>query len=452
VLLLVKLNDKMRLGGSSFCQAYNQFGVDTPDVDNVHQLKALYQGVRKLSSKILAYHDISDGGLFVALCEMIFASHLGVEMALPNVSGSLNYLFNEEIGVVLQIRTSDLAEFKQQFADCCVQELGTINHSGSLKIVCGNEVLLEENRVDLQKVWSDTSYQIQKLRDNPACADSEFALIESEECLVEKLTFTPTEMPYLSGNTKPKAAILREQGVNGHLEMAAAFANAGFDAYDIHMDDLISGRQNLQDFQMLAACGGFSYGDVLGAGAGWAKTILFNNKLREQFAQFFARENTLSLGVCNGCQMMSLLAEIIPGAEEWANFRRNLSEQFEARLVNVKVADSPSLLLQGMAGSVLPVVVSHGEGRADFGGKAFDSTALQYVDSKGNPVDIYPLNPNGADNAAAGLTTKDGRATIMMPHPERTIRQVSLNWHKKPQNRIASAWFELFVNARRAFG
>ena len=452
VLLLVKLNDKMRLGGSSFCQAYNQFGGDTPDVDNVHQLKDLYNGVRKLSPKILAYHDISDGGLFAALCEMIFASHLGVKMALPNVSGSLNYLFNEEIGVVLQIRASDLAEFKQQFADCCVQELGTINHSGCLKIVCGNEVLLEENRVDLQKVWSDTSYQIQKLRDNPACADSEFALIESEECLVEKLTFTPTEMPYLSGNTKPKAAILREQGVNGHLEMAAAFANAGFDAYDIHMDDLISGRHHLQDFQMLAACGGFSYGDVLGAGAGWAKTILFNNKLREQFAQFFARENTLSLGVCNGCQMMSLLAEIIPGAEEWANFRRNLSEQFEARLVNVKVANSPSLLLQGMAGSVLPVVVSHGEGRADFGGKAFDSTALQYVDSKGNPVDIYPLNPNGADNAAAGLTTKDGRATIMMPHPERTIRQVSLNWHKKPQNRIASAWFELFVNARRAFG
>ncbi|MBR3482257.1 MAG: phosphoribosylformylglycinamidine synthase [Neisseriaceae bacterium] len=452
VLLLVKLNDKMRLGGSSFCQAYNQFGGDTPDVDNVNQLKALYNGVRQLSPKILAYHDISDGGLFAALCEMIFASHLGVKMALPNVSGSLNYLFNEEIGVVLQIRASDLAEFKQQFADCCVQELGTINHSGCLKIVCGNEVLLEENRVDLQKVWSDTSYQIQKLRDNPACADSEFALIESEECLVEKLTFTPTEMPYLSGNTKPKAAILREQGVNGHLEMAAAFANAGFDAYDIHMDDLISGRHHLQDFQMLAACGGFSYGDVLGAGAGWAKTILFNNKLREQFAQFFARENTLSLGVCNGCQMMSLLAEIIPGADEWANFRRNLSEQFEARLVNVKVADSPSLLLQGMAGSVLPVVVSHGEGRADFGGKAFDSTALQYVDSKGNPVDIYPLNPNGADNAVAGLTTKDGRATIMMPHPERTIRQVSLNWHKKPSNRIASAWFELFVNARRAFG
>ena len=452
VLLLVKLNDKMRLGGSSFCQAYNQFGGDTPDVDNVNQLKALYNGVQQLSPKILAYHDISDGGLFAALCEMIFASHLGVKMALPNVSGSLNYLFNEEIGVVLQIRASDLAEFKQQFADCCVQELGTINHSGSLKIVCGNEVLLEENRVDLQKVWSDTSYQIQKLRDNPACADSEFALIESEECLVEKLTFTITEMPYLSGNTKPKAAILREQGVNGHLEMAAAFANAGFDAYDIHMDDLISGRHHLQDFQMLAACGGFSYGDVLGAGAGWAKTILFNNKLREQFAQFFARPDTLSLGVCNGCQMMSLLAEIIPGAEEWANFRRNLSEQFEARLVNVKVANSPSLLLQGMAGSVLPVVVSHGEGRADFGGKTFDSTALQYVDSKGNPVDIYPLNPNGADNAAAGLTTKDGRATIMMPHPERTIRQVSLNWHKKPQNRIASAWFELFVNARRAFG
>ncbi|MBQ9683064.1 MAG: phosphoribosylformylglycinamidine synthase [Neisseriaceae bacterium] len=452
LLLLVKLNNTMHLGGSSFAQAYNQFGGDTPDVDNVNQLKALYNGVRKLSPKILAYHDISDGGLFATVCEMIFASHLGCEIKVPDVSGSLNYLFNEEIGVVLQIHASDLTEFKQQFADCCVQELGTINHSGSLKIVCGNEVLLEENRVALQKAWSDTSYQIQKLRDNPTCADSEFALIESEECLVEKPTFTPTELPYLSGNTKPKAAILREQGVNGHLEMAAAFHLAGFETYDIHMDDLISGRQNLQDFQMLAACGGFSYGDVLGAGAGWAKTILFNERLREQFAQFFQRQNTLSLGVCNGCQMMSLLADIIPGADNWANFRRNLSEQFEARLVNVKVANSPSLLLQGMAGSILPVVVSHGEGRADFGGKAFDSTALQYVDKQGNPVDIYPLNPNGADNAAAGLTTKDGRATIMMPHPERTIRQVSLNWHKKPQNRIASAWFELFVNARRAFG
>ncbi|MBR5941115.1 MAG: phosphoribosylformylglycinamidine synthase, partial [Neisseriaceae bacterium] len=452
VLLLVKLNNKMRLGGSSLAQAYNQFGGDTPDVENVNQLKALYNGVRKLSPKILAYHDISDGGLFAALCEMIFASHIGCEIAIPSLSGSLNYLFNEEIGVLLQIRENDLALFKQQFADCCVQELGTINHLDRLKIVCGNEVLLEENRVNLQKAWSDTSYQIQKLRDNPACAESEFALIASEECLVEQLTFTPTELPYLSSNTKPKAAILREQGVNGHLEMAAAFANAGFDAYDIHMDDLISGRHHLQDFQMLAACGGFSYGDVLGAGAGWAKTILFNNKLRDQFAQFFQRENTLSLGVCNGCQMMSLLSEIIPGAETWANFRRNLSEQFEARLVNVKVANTPSLLLQGMAGSILPVVVSHGEGRADFNGKAMDSTALQYVDSKGNPVDIYPLNPNGADNAAAGLTTKDGRATIMMPHPERTIRQVSLNWHKQVSNRTASAWFELFVNARRAFG
>ncbi|MBR0128451.1 MAG: phosphoribosylformylglycinamidine synthase, partial [Neisseriaceae bacterium] len=314
LLLLVKLNNTMRLGGSSLAQAYNQFGGDTPDVDNVHQLKELYNGVRQLSSKILAYHDISDGGLFATVCEMIFASHLGCEIEIPNLSGSLNFLFNEEIGVVLQIHQHDLDAFKQQFADCYVQELGTINHSGSLKVVCGNEVLLEENRVDLQKAWSDTSYQIQKLRDNPACADSEFALIESEECLIEKPTFTPTDLPYLSGSTKPKAAILREQGVNGHLEMAAAFHLAGFETYDIHMDDLISGRQNLQDFQMLAACGGFSYGDVLGAGAGWAKTILFNNKLREQFAQFFQRQNTLSLGVCNGCQMMSLLADIIPGA------------------------------------------------------------------------------------------------------------------------------------------
>ena len=481
LLLLVKLNDTMRLGGSSLAQAYNQFGGDTPDVDNVHQLKDLYNGVRKLSPKILAYHDISDGGLFATVCEMIFASHLGCEIKVPNVSGSLtrhserseeshqkdsslnaqndgivsgslNYLFNEEIGVVLQIHASDLTEFKQQFADCCVQELGTINHSGSLKIVQNEQVIFNENRVDLQKAWSDTSYQIQKLRDNPACADSEFALIESEECLIEKLTFTPTEMPYISGSTKPKAAILREQGVNGHLEMAAAFHLAGFDACDIHMDDLISGRQNLQDFQMLAACGGFSYGDVLGAGAGWAKTILFNERLREQFAQFFQRQNTLSLGVCNGCQMMSLLADIIPGADGWAKFNRNRSEQFEARLVNVKVANSPSLLLQSMAGSILPVVVSHGEGRADFGGKAFNSTALQYVDKQGNPTNIYPLNPNGADNAAAGLTTTDGRATIMMPHPERTIRQVSLNWHKKTSNRTASVWFELFVNARRAFG
>ena len=481
LLLLVKLNDAMRLGGSSLAQAYNQFGGDTPDVDNVHQLKALYHGVRKLSPKILAYHDISDGGLFATVCEMIFASHLGCEIEIPSVSGNLtrhserseeshqkdsslnaqndgivsgnlNYLFNEEIGVVLQIHARDLTEFKQQFAHCFVQELGTINRSGSLKIVCGNEVLLEENRVDLQKAWSDTSYQIQRLRDNPACADSEFALIESEECLIEKLTFTPTELPYLSGNTKPKAAILREQGVNGHLEMAVAFHLAGFETYDIHMDDLISGRQNLQDFQMLAACGGFSYGDVLGAGAGWAKTILFNNKLREQFAQFFQRQNTLSLGVCNGCQMMSLLADIIPGADNWANFRRNLSEQFEARLVNVKVANSPSLLLQGMAGSILPVVVSHGEGRADFGGKAFDSTALQYADKQGNSTNIYPLNPNGADNAAAGLTSKDGRATIMMPHPERTIRQVSMGWQKHTSERQSSVWFELFANARRAFG
>ena len=464
-----------RIGGSALAQVYKQVGDAAPDVDHAGHVQGFFATMQQLvaAGKVLAYHDRSDGGLLATLAEMLFASHIGVSIDIKQLvertaklAGHRNLhdtvlrtLFNEELGAVIQVKNADIPEVLEAFAvqGCCecVHVLGTTNSNGRLIIHNGKEVLLSEARLDLQKAWSETSYRIQKLRDNPACADSEFALIGEDKIagLFEELTFTPSEFSaaYLSAQNKPKAAILREQGVNGQVEMAAAFALAGFDAYDVHMSDLLSGRVHLRDFQTLVACGGFSYGDVLGAGAGWAKTILFHPQLREMFAAFFARPETLSLGVCNGCQMMSLLADIIPGAEGWARFKRNASEQFEARLSMVEIPSSPSVLLQGMAGSALPVVVSHGEGRADFGGKTPETIALRYIDGQGAPTERYPLNPNGSEYAVAGLTSRDGRATIMMPHPERVIRNVSLSWSPAARDQHASPWFELFRNARRAF-
>ena len=477
VLLLVDLGfGKARMGGSALSQVWNDLGGESPDID-ADTLKVFYEIMQQLvaEDKLLAYHDRSDGGLFATLAEMAFAGQTGLNIDLEEDFAmerlvenrcDQDILFNEELGAVIQIRHEDLhyvqALFEQhEFPEILYQigqpEIG----SGDLKI--GDTVFA---LADLQAAWQETSHQIQRLRDNPACADSEFALLADKERskLFANLSFDLKDdiaAPYLSGSLQPKIAILREQGVNGHVEMAAAFTRAGFQAVDVHMSDLLSGRADLADFQMLAACGGFSYGDVLGAGEGWAKTILFNDRLRDQFAEFFAHPDTLSLGVCNGCQMMSNLAEIIPGAEGWAKFKRNESEQFEARLSMVRVPKSPSLILGEMAGSALPVVVSHGEGRADFAhlGQPENQVpsslhiALQYTDGLGEVTQQYPLNPNGSPQGIAGITTADGRVTIMMPHPERVYRTAQMSWCPEEWKAFElGGWYRLFAAARKVLG
>ena len=477
VLLLVDLGfGKARMGGSALSQVWNDLGGESPDID-ADTLKVFYDIMQQLvaEEKLLAYHDRSDGGLFATLAEMAFAGRTGLNIDLEEDFAmerlvenrcDQDILFNEELGAVIQIRHEDLhyvqALFEQhEFPELLYQigqpEIG----SGDLKI--GETVFA---LADLQAAWQETSHQIQRLRDNPACADSEFALLADNKRskLFADLSFDLKDdiaAPYLSGSLQPKIAVLREQGVNGHVEMAAAFTRAGFQAVDVHMSDLLSGRADLTDFQMLAACGGFSYGDVLGAGEGWAKTILFNDRLRDQFAAFFARPDTLALGVCNGCQMMSNLAEIIPGADGWAKFKRNESEQFEARLSMVRVPKSPSLILGEMAGSALPVVVSHGEGRADFAhlGQPENQVpsslhiALQYTDGLGEVTQQYPLNPNDSPQGIAGITTADGRVTIMMPHPERVYRTAQMSWCPEEWKAFElGGWYRLFAAARKVLG
>ena len=473
VLLLVDLGfGKSRMGGSALGQVWNDLGGEAPDID-AGSLKTFYDLIQKLvaEDKLLAYHDRSDGGLFATLAEMAFAARFGFSVDLEedfamerlvNNLTDMDILFNEELGAVLQIHQSDLhyvqALFENADFSSVLYQLGTVKPE-SKQLAFGENVF---DLNDLQKIWQETSYQIQKLRDNPECADSEFALIGDEKAkLFADLTFDVKEdiaAPFISGSLKPKIAILREQGVNGHIEMAAAFKRAGFDAIDVHMSDLMVGRANLADMQMLAACGGFSYGDVLGAGEGWAKSILFHEKLRDQFAAFFANPNTLTLGVCNGCQMVSNLAEIIPNSNGWAKFKRNESEQFEARLSMVKVAQSPSLILSEMVGSALPLVVSPGEGCADFahlGGQMPSelNIALQYVDGLGAVTQQYPLNPNGSPQGIAGITTTDGRITIMMPHPERVYRTAQMSWLPESwRDSELSGWYRLFASARKVLG
>ena len=474
VLLFIDLGfGKARMGGSAFGQVYNNMTGDAPDLDDTGRLKDFYGVIQQLvaEDKLLAYHDRSDGGLFATLVEMAFAGRIGVNVDLTSLvtnqadvnEASIRTLFNEELGAVIQIAKQDVAAVEALFkeADLALHTVAAI--STDEKIVIRNQagIVLEQNRADLQHAWQETSHAIQRLRDNPACADSEFALIGDNErsALFADVKFDVNEdiaAPFVNSGAKPKIAILREQGVNGQIEMAAAFTRAGFDAYDVHMSDLMAGRVNLADFKMLAACGGFSYGDVLGAGEGWAKSILFHPALRDQFAAFFADPNTLTLGVCNGCQMVSNLAEIIPGTEAWPKFKRNLSEQFEARLSMVHVPKSASLILNEMQGSSLPVVVSHGEGRADFalhGGNisADLGIALQYVDGQNQVTQTYPLNPNGSPQGIAGVTNADGRVTIMMPHPERVYRAAQMSWKPEDWTEL-SGWYRLFAGARKALG
>jgi len=465
-LLLIDLGfGENRLGGSALAQTYKQVGDVPPDVDDALQLKAFFEVFQQLNSqgKIIAWHDRSDGGLFACLCEMAFAGHCGLNIQLDsmlndNDSDALSVLFNEEVGGVMQIRCDDLQDIEAAFgaADLagCVHELGRIYDEDQITINNNGIPVFSASRISLQQVWSETSYHMQRLRDNPECAQQEFdAIAQKDQGLNANLSFDINEdvtAPFIQTGVKPNIAVLREQGVNGQIEMAAAFDRAGFNAIDVHMSDILSGKISFDDFKGLVACGGFSYGDVLGAGEGWAKSILFNSRARDVFETYFNRDDTFSLGICNGCQMMANLKSLIPGAEHWPHFVRNNSEQFEGRFSLVEVMESPSILMQGMAGSTMPIAVAHGEGRAEYKSAEQRQNAksvMRFVDHNAKPTEVYPLNPNGSPEGLTGFCNDDGRATIMMPHPERVFRTVQHSWHPDDWQED-SPWMRMFRNAR----
>ncbi len=464
-LLLIDLaSGKCRMGGSALAQAYGVCGNEAPDVDAPLVIVKFIQQKQILTreGKILAYHDRSDGGLFTAACEMMFASHTGISLELHDVlpgKSLTEVLFNEELGVLLQVRRADAAQIARSFVSAgvpCVQ-IGLLNRDDALSVQIDGMEVLYERRIDLQRAWSETTYRMQALRDNADCARQEYdRLLDARDAgITPKLTFDPAQdiaAPFIAKGARPLVAILREQGVNGQIEMAAAFDRAGFAAVDVHMSDIIAGRVSLGGFKGFAACGGFSYGDVLGAGEGWAKSILFNERARGEFEAFFTRGDTFALGVCNGCQMMSNLHELIPGARDWPHFVRNKSEQFEARYVTLEVQKTASLFFKGMEGSRIPVVVAHGEGYAEFADEAALAAAqplvaLRFVDNTGAVTETYPLNPNGSPQGITGLTTPDGRFTILMPHPERVFRTVQNSYHP-PGWGEDGPWLRMFRNAR----
>ncbi len=462
-LLLIDLgNGRNRLGGSVLAQVHAQFGVEPADLDSAGQLRDFFAAIQALNEAglIRAYHDRSDGGLITTLCEMAFASHCGLEISLAGPLEDLNaFLFSEEPGAVIQVDESDFAQsmviLGRLGLEHIVHDLGHPIPGERLMVLCNGETVLDESLPGLQKLWSETSHAVQRLRDNPDCADQELeSLLDwKRPGLNPQLTFDPSEnpvAPMIATGARPTVAILREQGVNGHVEMAAAFDQAGFASVDVHMSDLLERRMSLNDFSGFVACGGFSYGDVLGAGRGWAKSILFQDELRRQFGSFLADEGKFALGVCNGCQMLAALRELIPGAASWPDFIGNDSEQFEARFSLVRVEDSPSVFFQGMAGSRIPVATAHGEGRADFQGDEIPSQliALRYVDSRGDATEHYPENPNGSPGGITGLCNTDGRVTILMPHPERTLRTVNFSWAPQEWS-DSSPWQRMFRNARR---
>ncbi len=466
--LLVHLDiadGRRRLGGSALAQAYAQLGNEPPDVDNALRLRSFFALVQTLhaSGKLLAYHDVSDGGLFATLVEMAFASRCGFDVFLDSTQDVLAALFAEELGAVVQVRDQDVDALVAAARDAGIAAtaIGAPERGKRVRIRWGNRVVLDESRADLHRAWSATTHAMQRLRDNPDAADQEHARLadETEPGITPHLTFDPAEdlaAPFVAHGARPRVAILREQGVNGHVEMAAAFTRAGFDAFDVHMTDVAAGQHSLGDFQGIVACGGFSYGDVLGAGEGWAKSILFHPRLRDAFARFFSRADTFALGVCNGCQMMSNLHEIIPGSRHWPHFVRNASEQFEARFVTLEVLRTPSLFFVGMEGSRIPVAVAHGEGYAQFRDAwqleaARPLVALRFVDNRGSSTQTYPFNPNGSPEGITGLTTADGRFTILMPHPERVWRTAQMSWHPEPWGE-RSPWYRMFANARRFLG
>jgi len=495
ILLFVDLAEgRKALGASALAQVFSQVGNVAPDVHDVQIMKDYYDAIEQLhdSGIVMAYHDRSDGGLFTTLVEMMFAGRCGINIMLDSLCAHshspsiLETLFNEELGAVFQVRKSDEINFHRCFATCgppdgLIKKIGSISpvHKQDLTIYHGAILIYRGARTTLQQRWASTSHHMQRLRDNPSCADAEHASIVAtkDPGLSYNLTFKPSDniLPFSSTlsnrfslTSKPRVAILREQGVNGHSEMAFAFMTAGFSAVDVHMTDLLSGRVSLSTFRGLAACGGFSYGDVLGAGRGWAMSILLHPETRKMFKDFFERKNTFTLGVCNGCQMLSQLKELIPGAEAWPTFVRNVSEQYEARVCMVQIQDtpaSPSVFLHGMAGSSFPVATAHGEGRAFFDGQDQNTAAqnlldkslvsLRYTSNDLKPTETYPANPNGSPLGIAGVRTPDGRVLALMPHPERTVLGGVGSWipqGKSEEWGSVGPWGRIFQSARRWVG
>ena len=466
-LILIDLGKgKNRLGASCLTQVFNQIGHHPADVDDPQSLRALFDAIQELNeqSLLLAYHDRSDGGLFATICEMSFAGHVGVTVQLDALGDDpIAALFNEELGAVMQVRHGDVEDVLSILREAGLAKhshvIGKLTDHDRISFTRAHHDVLSATRVEWLSQWMATSYRMQSLRDNPHCAREEYeALADAQDPgLHAKLSFDPQHdiaAPFIARGARPKVAVLREQGVNGHIEMAAAFDRAGFSAVDVHMSDIIGGRVTLKNFRGLVACGGFSYGDVLGAGRGWASTILHNLRAYQEFSAFFQRTNTFGLGVCNGCQMMSQLRELVPGAHHWPQFLRNTSEQFEARLVMAQVEPSPSILFAGMVGSRLPIVVAHGEGRAQF--STLDTAQrslkdqlipLRYVDNYGHHTERFPSNPNGSPLGITAVTNQDGRFTIMMPHPERVFRSLQFSW--RPDEWVGDGpWLRLFRNAR----
>ena len=459
-ILLIKLNDKNRLAGSIFSEVTESKYNSTPDIDNVDNFKKMFMSVQEMISNkaILAIHDISDGGLITSLIEMCFTKRVGMQVDLSGIDNINEQLFSEESGFAIQVKRENVNEIKTSLSNkgLIVKDIANLQKN-NFSIIQNKDELFNESIINLEKVWRETSHAIQSIRDNKEIADSELSLLDDKSFtgLITNVSFDESHIKNINiKSTKPRVAILREQGVNGQNEMAAAFCIAGFDAIDVHMQDLLEEKVFLKDFQGLAVCGGFSYGDVLGAGGGWSKTILFNNNVKDQFERFFNNKNTFTLGVCNGCQMLSNLKTIIPGASHWPTFERNFSDQFEARLVQVKVKKSDSYLLKDMNGWTLPVASAHGEGRANFIEKSLEELknnnqiALNFVDSNEQDTEKYPLNPNGSAEGITGLTGADGRITIMMPHPERVFRKLQMSWHPKNWKEF-SPWMQIFVNAKK---
>ena len=462
-ILHVKLNDKKRLAGSIFSQVTESQFQETPDIDDMQLLKIMFNTVQGLvaQNKILALHDISDGGLIITLLEMAFTKKVGLDLSLDKLAkDDLNStFFSEEAGIVIQVAEKFFDEITHELTKVglIATSVGEISSSKEIVISSSDGELFRDSVINLEKYWREVSHSIQSIRDNESVANSEIGLLDdiNHKGLFAEDQFNENDVKsFAITNNKPKVAILREQGVNGQMEMAAAFSLAGFEAVDVHMQDLLDKRVNLKDFNGMAACGGFSYGDVLGAGGGWSKTILHNGFVKDQFQEFFANTSTFALGVCNGCQMMSKLKDIIPGAELWPSFEKNLSDQFEARLAQVKVQKSDSILLSGMEGWSLPIASAHGEGLANFNGNNLDALvkanqlALNFVNSSGNTTETYPLNPNGSVEGATGVTAANGRVTIMMPHPERVFRKLQMSW--KPNHwKEFSPWMQIFINARK---
>ncbi|OGA03575.1 MAG: phosphoribosylformylglycinamidine synthase [Betaproteobacteria bacterium RIFCSPLOWO2_02_64_14] len=470
-LILIDLGaNQCRLGGSALAQVYGGLGNASPDLDQPDVLTRFFEAMQALNHEgsLLAYHDRSDGGLFVTVCEMMFAARCGamLDVTALTANGTHAALFNEELGAVIQARRTDTPGVVTALAAAGLgggicHVIGEATAGDMLRIAAGGHEIFSDSRVNLQRAWSETTWHMQMLRDNPECAQQEYnrLLDPGDPGLHVKLTFDPADdiaAPFVGSGARPRIAILREQGVNGQVEMAAAFDRAGFEAVDVHMSDIIGGAVSLAEFKGFAACGGFSYGDVLGAGEGWAKSILFNERARAEFGAFFQRSDVFALGVCNGCQMMSNLHELIPGAEHWPHFVRNRSEQFEARFALLEVQASPSLFFDGMAGSRIPVAVAHGEGYAEFAGAgeleaARPLVALRFVDNHGRVTESYPANPNGSPRGITGLTTPDGRFTVLMPHPERVFRTVQNSWHPDGWGEDGP-WMRMFRNARRWVG